>query len=166
VQVLYSTSSRRLRPHGEEARSKIMSVIQCYAGIRYSELARKTNLAHGTLSHHIKMLQRQRRIRVRKNGSSTRLFPESYDDGLCNAIASADHPTTIAIMALLLGHECSYEQIKNTVMKSGSTICEHLKRLHSAGLISRRRVDRVSVYGIRDADKAIMIVNRRYGNWQ
>jgi len=166
MQILCNTISRRLRPQGEEARNIIMSVIQSCAGIRYSELARKTSLAHGALSHHIKMLQRQRRIRVRRDRGSTRFFPESYDDGLCNAIASASHPTTVAIMALLIRHKCNYRQIKSTIMKSGSTVCEHLKRLHSAGLVSRKRTDRILVYGITDADKAIMIMHRRYGNWQ
>lgn len=166
MQVLYNTVSRRLRPHAEEARSRILSVIQSHAGIRYTELAHKTGLAHGTLSHHIKILQRQRRIMVRRGKGSTRLFPERYDDALCNAISFADHPTTIAIMSLLPRHECSFGQIRNTIMKSGSTVCEHLKRLDSAGLVSRRRIDRIWVYGIADPDKAIMIIKRRYGECQ
>lgn len=169
MQTLYTPTilSRRLRPQGEEARNTIMSVIQCHAGIRYSELARKTKMAHGTLSHHTKILRRQKRIRVRRDKRSTWFFPESYDEELCNAIASASHPTTMAVLALLLSQECNYEQIKSTIMKSSSTVSEHLKRLLSAGLVARRKADRISFYRIADADKAIMIMNnRRYVSWQ
>jgi DNA-binding transcriptional ArsR family regulator len=100
-----------------------------------------TNLAHGTLSHHIKILLRQGKIRVRRDSSSTRLFSKDYDDELCNAIASASHPTTLAIMALLMGHEYGYTQIKSALERSASTICGHLRRLRSADIISRKRID-------------------------
>ena len=119
-----------------------------------------TNLAHGTLSHHIKILQRQERIRVRRDSCSTRLFSKDYDDELCNAIASASHPTTLAIMALFIGHEYDYTQIKSALARSASTICEHLRRLRSAGIISRKRIDGVWVYRIKDIDKAALILNR------
>lgn len=162
MQVLYNPISRRLRPQGEETRHTIVSYIQTNAGIRYNELSRGTGLAHGTLSHHIKMLERQKRIVVRRNSGSTRLFPENYDKGLCDALSSVSHPTTIAILTMLFAHECNFNQVKNTITKSNSTVCEHLKRLLSSGLVSRRRVDMIWVYGITDPDKAIMIMNRRY----
>lgn len=164
MQILHSTLSRRLRLQGEERRKRIVSLVQSCAGIRYSELVWKTNLAHGTLSHHIKILERQKRIRVRRDNGSTRFFPDSCDDGLCNAISSASHTTTMTIMALLLRRECSYGQIKNMVRRSGSTVCEHLKRLLSAGLVSRRRVDSIWVYGVTDVNRAIMIMNTRRMN--
>jgi len=161
MQTLAPTLSiRRLRPQGERTRLTIASVIWEVPGIRYRELARTTKLAHGTLSHHIKILQRQRRIIVRRDSGSTRLFPDNYDDALCNAIASASHPTTLAIVTMLLRRECNYWQIKKAIIKADSTICQHLKRLQSAGLVARRRIDRSSVYTITDADKAIMIMNR------
>jgi DNA-binding transcriptional ArsR family regulator len=169
LQSLYTPTivSRRLRPRGEEEINMIMSVIESHAGIRYSELARKTKMAHGTLSHHIKMLLRQKKIRVRRDKQSTWFFPDSYDEELCNAVASASHPTTMAVMALLLRQECNFKQIENIIMKSSSTVSEHLKRLLSVGLVARRRVDRISIYRIADADKAMMIMNnRRYGSWQ
>jgi predicted transcriptional regulator len=58
-------SSRRLRPQAEITRAMIMSLIQSQPGIRYSELVRITRLAHGTLIHNIKILERQRRIRIK-----------------------------------------------------------------------------------------------------
>jgi predicted transcriptional regulator len=120
-----------------------------------------TNLAYGTLSHHIKILQRQGRIRVRRDSSSTRLFPKNYDDELCSAIASVSHPTTLAIMALLMSHEyAGYTQIKTALARSASTICGHLRRLLSSGIISRKRVDGVWIYRIKDVDKAAMVLNR------
>lgn len=107
-----------------------------------------------------RMFERQKRILVRRDSGSTRLFPENYDDELCNALSSVSHPTTMAILTLLFRHECSFNQVKSTVMKSNSTICEHLKRLLSIGLVSRR-VDRIGVYSITDPYKAIMIMDRR-----
>ena len=138
----------------------IASTIQSQAGIRYSELALKTKLAHGTLSHHIKILERQRVIGSRRDEGSTCFFPEGYDDNTCSAIALTSHPTTMAIMSLLLRHECGYPQITHALARSGSTICEHLGRLSSAGITSRRKVDGVWIYGITDAEKAATILNR------
>jgi predicted transcriptional regulator len=168
LQILYNTVSRRLRPQGEETRYRIVCLMQSHAGIRYSQLSRKTGLAHGTLSHHIKILERQKRIVVRRDSGSTRLFPESYDNELGDALSSVSHPTTMAILTLLLRHKCNYSQVKKTIMKSGSTVCKHLKRLLSVGLVSRRKIGRIWVYGITDPDKAIMIMimNRRYRECQ
>jgi predicted transcriptional regulator len=147
-------SSRRLRPEAETTRAMILSPIQSQPGIRYRELVRITKLAHGTLSHNIKMLERQRRIRIRRDRAYTRFFPEGYDNRLCDAIAFTKHPTTVAIMASLLAHECNCHQIKDAVMRSSSTVCEHLKRLSLTGLVSRRRIaSRVWVYAIRDDER-------------
>lgn len=161
MMLLCNTASRRLRPQAEAARIRIVSIIESHTGIRYSELARMTNLADGTLSHHVKILQRQGRIRVRRDSGSTRFFPKNYDDDLANAIASASHPTTLAIIVSLMGHEyAGYTQIKSAVTRSASTICGHLRRLRSAGIISAKRAeDGVWIYRIKDVDKAAMILN-------
>lgn len=140
----------------------ILSVVRSHAGIRYRELARITNLAHGTLSHHINILQRHGRIRVKRDSGSTHLFLKSYDDELCNAIASAGHPTTLAILTLLMRSDgACYAQMKSSVARSASTICEHLKPLRLADIISTKRTeDGVWIYRIKDVDKAAMILNR------
>jgi len=159
-----ASSSRRFRPQAEEARIRIASMIQSQPGIRYRELARETRLAHGTLSHNIEILERQRRIRVRRDRGSTRFFPESYDSRSCDVIACTTDPTTMAVMFSLWGNinGCNYQQIKRAVMKSSSTVCEHLKRLCLAGVVSRRRnADGIWIYGIADIDMAAMIVNAR-----
>jgi predicted transcriptional regulator len=143
------SSSRRLRPHGKIMRAMIVSVIQSRPGIIYRELVRITKLAHGTLSHNVKILERQRRIRIRRDRGSTRFFPDGYDNRLCDAIAFTKHPTTMTIMAslLLAKNERSCHQIKDAVMRSSSTVCEHLKRLFLAGLVSRRMAkNRVSLF--------------------
>lgn len=142
-------SSRRLRSKAEITRTRIESIIQSQPGIRFGELVRMTQLAHGTLSHKIKIHERQRRVRIRRDRGSTHIFPKSYDDKLCIAMVYTRHPTTMAIIALLLANErCNCHQIKKAVMRSSSTICEHLKRLSLAGLVSRRVAKRSWVYGI------------------
>lgn len=159
MRALYDTAQRRLGVQGEESRCIILSAIQSHSGLRYRELARRTGLANGALSHHIKILERQKRIVVKRYKGFTWLFPEDYEGGLCNAISAASHPTTVEIMKLLLRHECNFQEVKDTVMKSRSTICEHLKRLCSVDRVSR--INRVWIYGIADADKAVLIMNRR-----
>ena len=62
------SSLRRLRPHAETRRARIVSIIQSRPGIRYRELVRITKLAHGTLSHNVRILERQKRIRIRRDG--------------------------------------------------------------------------------------------------
>jgi predicted transcriptional regulator len=165
-QVLYNhVSSRRLRSQAEITRTRIESIIESQPGIRFRELVRMTKLAHGTLSHNIKILERQRRIRIRRDRGSTHIFPKSYDDKLCVAIVYTRHPTTMAIIALLLANDCNCHQIKKAVMRSSSTVCEHLKRLSLADLVSRRRMaNRLWVYSITDIEMAVMIMNRRTSN--
>lgn len=141
-----------------------MSYIQSNTGIRYSDLARRTGLAHGTLAHHINILERQKRVIVKRGSKSTWLFLEGCDKDLCRAFISVRHATTAAILTLLMKQECNFNQVKVAVMRSGSTVCEHLKRLHSAGLVSKRRVDRKWVYGVADTEKAVMVMLRRGAN--
>jgi predicted transcriptional regulator len=162
--ICNDVSSGRLRPQAEITRAMIVSLIQSQPGIRYRELVRITKLAHGTLSHNINILERQRKIRIRRDRRCTRFFPDGYDNRLADAIAFTKYPTTMAIMASLLANECNFHQIKDTVMRSSSTVCEHLKRLSLAGLVSRRRrrmANRVWIYAITDVEMAIMIMNRR-----
>lgn len=165
MQALYDVTPRRLRFHGEERRERITSLVQSYMGMRYCELARRTGLAHGTLTHHINILERQKRLIVRRDGRSTWLFPEGLDNDLCRALISGCHDTTVAILALLMKQECSFNQIRAKIGRSGSMVSEHLKRLHSAGLVSKRRVDRRWVYGVADTDKAVIVLLRRGVNW-
>lgn len=139
----------------------IVSVVHSQVGISYRELTRATKLAHGTLSHNIKMLERQKRIRVRRDKGSTRFFPMGYDNRICNVIAITKHPTTMAILVSLMGHEYNCHQIKKAVIRSSSTVSEHLKRLSLAGLVSRRKANRVWIYGTRDVEMAELIMNRR-----
>lgn len=165
MQALYDVTPRRLRFHGEERRDRIMSLVQSYMGMRFSELANRTGFAHGKLTHHMNILERQKRVIVKRSGGSTWFFPEGCDNDLCGAFISSRHTTTLAILALLMKQECNFNQIKKKIMRSGSTVCEHLNRLHSAGLVSKRRVDRKWVYGVADTDKAVMVMLRRGGNW-
>jgi|SRR5581483_705067 len=129
MQTLNTTiSSRRLKPHAETAREMLVSAIESHAGIRYRELTRKTGLTHGVLSNHIKVMERQKRIIVKRNNGATRFFPCWYDDQICNLISNTSHPTTRRIIALLLDKECSHDQIKSAMRKSGSTISVHMKK--------------------------------------
>ena len=160
MQTLNSTiSARRLKPHVEIARVMLVSAIESHAGIRYRELTRKTGLTHGVLSNHIKIMERQKRIIVKRNNGATRFFPRWYDDQICNLISNTSHPTTRGILALLLDKECNHDQIKNAMRRSGSTISVHMKRLDSAGLVSTKRSGRVRIFSISDINKAATILN-------
>ncbi|MDP8888450.1 MAG: hypothetical protein M3M89_02325 [Thermoproteota archaeon] len=47
--VVCNTTSRRLRPEAEQARSRIIAIAQSHAGIRHSELVHMTNLSRMAL---------------------------------------------------------------------------------------------------------------------
>ena len=154
-------STRRLKPQAENARGILVAVIEFQAGIRYRELVRKTGLTHGVLSNHIKIMERQKRIIVKRNNGATRFFPCWYDDDMCNLIANTSHPTTRRIVSLLLNQECSHYQIKTAIGKSGSTISVHMKKLESAGLVSTKKSGRVRIFCISDITKATAVSNGR-----
>ena len=159
-QQAHNSIPRRPKEQGEETRRMILSAIQSCSGLRYSELARMTGLANGTLSHHIKILQIQKQIEVKRYRSSTWLIPENYEESLCNAISAASHATTVEIVKSLLIHEHDFRQLHDTMAKSRSTVFHHLSRLRSGGVVSRRMINRIWIYGIQDADKAVLLINR------
>ena len=75
MQTLNPTiSTRRLKPHAENARGMLVSAFESQAGIRYRELTRKTGLAHGVLSNHIKIMERQKRIIVKRSNGAIRFI--------------------------------------------------------------------------------------------
>jgi predicted transcriptional regulator len=165
-----SSIVKKARRHTEIRRARIVSVIQSRPGIRYRELVPITKLAHGTLNHNIKRLERQRRIRVGNDRDFTCFFPENYDEKFYGAIACVGHCTTTAIMdsSLLLANECNFSQIKKAVTRGSLTICEHLKQLCLAGLVSRRMAkNRAWVYTITDMEMETMIINQTgaSNNW-
>jgi predicted transcriptional regulator len=169
--LLYShMSSRRLRSQAEITRTRIESIIRSQPGVRFRELVHMTKLAHGALRHSIKIFEAQRRIRVISDRGSMRFFPKNYDDKFCSAISCVGHSTTTAIMnSLLLVNECNFSQIKKAVMRSSSTVYEHLKRLCLADLVLKRMAKKqgagLCYNGYGDGDNKIINKIGASNNW-
>lgn len=63
------------RALGHPMRQRLHTVIGARPGVRYRELAEETGLAHGVLTHHLRLLEKTRHIVARRDAGVTRFYP-------------------------------------------------------------------------------------------
>lgn len=68
-------------------RGQIFQIIKDNPGIHYMEIRRRTDLANGTVSHHLRVLEKGGLVRVVHDGTKTRFYdtgekPDEHDYGL------------------------------------------------------------------------------------
>ncbi len=80
---------------------------------------------------------------MRRDGGSTHLFPKSYDES-CAMQLFLQVILRLWLSLLMRGDGACYTQMKSSVARSASTICEHLKHLRSADITSTKRTE----YGV------------------
>jgi predicted transcriptional regulator len=99
----------------------LLADINRIPGIRYRELLQLTGLANGVLTYYLKILERSKQIRVKRQSSNmTRYFPHVFTPKECLIIENNNRL-------------CTFNEIVQYTKRSPSTISWHLKRLKDAG---------------------------------
>jgi predicted transcriptional regulator len=136
-----------------DTKNTLLAYINSIPGIRYRELLRLTGLANGVLTYYLKILERSKQVRVKRQSSSmTRYFPRVFTSRECLIIANVRRDTARQIILCILEHNnrpCTFNDIVQYTKRSPSTISWHLKRLKDAGMVSVRNYHRYQRYKLR-----------------
>ncbi len=123
-------------PRPESRRRMICALVERRPGSNYQDLLRRTGLANGILSHHLRKLEEGGRLRVMRKGRLTWFFPPMSDPGRDGIIISLRKETCRGIILLLLDVEAAtFAEVARAVRKSPATVSYTLKQLVGGGVV-------------------------------
>ena len=133
----------------------ILKLIINFPGIRYNDLARITKFNNGVLSHSLKVLEKNDRIKVSRysNGRTTRYFSPSVPNDDFQIIGYLKKYTSNRIILFLHCNKdaTTFDEIKNYIKKSSSTTSWNLKKLLDDNIITKIEPRKKNhFYAIRD----------------
>jgi DNA-binding transcriptional ArsR family regulator len=118
---------------------ELLELICREPGVRYSELARLTGIAYGTLSFHLSRLVKKGYVKVHKRVGMTRYYPLDVSEDEFALMDMLKNASMRKIILFLIGKEsCTFKEIVDYMGRSPSTISERLGRLKDANLITVR----------------------------
>lgn len=139
----FSLFSRLKTPEllNHPTRSAIMQVVQDSPGIHFKELQRRTQLANGTLRHHVRYMSDAGLMSERRQGGFTCYYPGEHipADTLAAAPVLKSDTARDVLAAIKQRPGTSVAQIARQTGLAGGTIGYHVKRLKDAGLVEGRR---------------------------
>ena len=119
-------------------RQNILDVITNDPGIGFNEIARRTELSNGVVSHHISQLLRDSKIV--KLGVRSKYFHHKIPEKDMKLLIALQNNTNYKIVKFLLKTEfpVSAEGITKEVKRSRSTVSVNLKKLEKMQIIGRK----------------------------
>lgn len=132
----------------------ILRLVQNDPGVGFIDIQKKTGYANGVLSHHLKILEKDDHVRIRRGKRKIWVFPSHLDSENDKIRIYMRKETCKRIIEFLLENdESSFVPIQKAIEKSPSTTSIMLKALvqkdivkktpgfpHSYSLIHRERI--------------------------
>jgi predicted transcriptional regulator len=138
-----------------QKRKQICTIIEENPGYSYCDIQKESGWTNGILSHHIKILERNEYIRIRRENRKTWFFPPDSDpknDFLL--IYSKKETYRKIIMFLLQEKQADFKEIQQNIGKSPSTTSIALSKLIQRNLIKKTQ-DFKKKYELCDYDHAL-----------
>mgnify|MGYP001181162428 CR=1 FL=1 len=123
----------------------ILEVIKNRPGISYNEIARRTKLSNGVVSHHILKLMDGGKI-LKYGKGRPRYFRSETSEKDMQLVAYFHNKTHLKIIQLLIDMKTplKIETISKSIGKSNSTVSISLKKMLSMNLITREILNKNS----------------------
>ena len=131
-------------------------------GIRYRELQRETEIAHGRLEYHLKILEDLKKIKVSRypTRKSTRYYPLERSNDDSRIIEYTQRTGAREIVQLLLHKDqCYFADIVQFTRRVPSTVSYHLSRLKKGGVITSAENGEYMTYSLKNKDKIMRLMN-------
>jgi len=133
---------------------KVLTVILDNPGLCYTEVKHRTGLQNGTLSYHLKNLEEESRILVKRSGKQIWFFhPDIETEFIEPIIHLRKESSRHIILYLLENKSADFKTLCICTKKSPSTTSQTLTILAEHGIIKRNRMDGVS-FEIKNRDIA------------
>jgi len=140
-----------------ETRKKIYLAVKKFAGSHFREIQRKSELAVGSVQHHLHALVKSGLIREVKTGNNIVYFPREFEseNTVLLGLLRQENIRKI-ILFIMMNKDCNHEQIVNYVNLSPSTISWHLKKLQQEGVVKADKQGRKTFYKLTCDEKEIV----------
>ena len=131
---------------------ELIKLIEKNPTIKYNEIMRETGLKNGTLSYHLKKLEENGNVKVKRNLGETRFYPLYMTEDEYIIIKSLRQETPRRILlALLCDEKLSFAEIVKRANKSQSTISIYLSKLIENKIVEANLVDLKKMYHIKNS---------------
>ena len=120
-------------------RKTILDLLNDSPGIGFNEIAKRTNLSNGVLSHYILQLVKEGKI-VKYGKGRAKYFDSKTSEIDMEIISLLRNQTNFEIIELLADNKSplKIEVISKSIRKSKSTVSVNLKKMHNVNLIKRK----------------------------
>ena len=146
------------------ARKRIYDFILSSPGCHLREIQRRLGIPLGTLEYHLKYLVDREFVNVREEGGYKRYYPvgtmRTVDKSILS-ILRQDIPRRL-VMHLLLHPNSRFGELAAEFDIAPSTLSFHLSKLLRAGIVTRTRSGRESIYRVeREHEVAMVLIAHR-----
>lgn len=141
-----------------------MCMIRDNPGIQFRELMRSTGLTNGTLSNHLRTIEKSGTVAVERFPRRTHYYPlglSNRESAACKYLRRSTHKRLILIM-MQHPNGLLFDQIASLAGRSQSTVSICLSHLIRDGVILRRFVNRKVVYTVQDRKMVDGLVDEYY----
>ena len=128
--------------------------------MRYSEIKRNTGFSNGTLSHHIKYMEKNDNVRIRRSKKLLYVFPLNSDPHDDRFVISLRKETCKRIVVYLLAKKSArFNEITDAVKKSPGTVSVTLKQLTN-NMLTKKVSGFKTTYELYDPTKTFEILQK------
>lgn len=129
---------KRISPNPELKRRVICMSVEKNPGFNYQDLLRDTGFANGILSHHLRKLEMEGLLRVKRRGRLTWFFPPNSDPCRDDLIINLRKETCKNLLIFLLEKKlATFVEIAQAIHKSPATVSYTLKQLIEGNVVKK-----------------------------
>ncbi|MCV0372396.1 MAG: winged helix-turn-helix transcriptional regulator [Nitrosarchaeum sp.] len=143
-----------------EKRKKILKIIIENPGAGFLDIQKNTGYGHGNLSHHLKTLEQEGSIRIRREKRKVWVFDSASDPNYDRFWMFLRKETCKKILIFLLEERfASFAHIRDAIKKSPGTTSTTIKTLMEKKLI-KKIPGFPDIYTLEDYEKTKKIIDR------
>ncbi|CAD6514444.1 Transcriptional regulator, TrmB [metagenome] len=143
----------------DQKRKQIRTIIEENHGYSYCDVQKQSGLVNGILSHHIKILEKNKQIRIRRENRKTWFFPfESDPENDFLLIYSKKERYRKVIKLLIEKNQLDFQEIQQSIGKSPSTTSLTLSNLIQRHIIKKTN-DFKKKYELCDYNKTLELLS-------
>lgn len=137
-----------------ERRRRVYQFIRSHPGLHLRALEKRLDISLGDLRYHLDYLEKKRMITSRSDGYRKTYFSARdvyLQDRDTLALLRQEAPRRI-ILHLLMSENSTFEELREVLGVSKSTLSFHLKKLTSKGLVVTTRDEVRNIYSLPDKE--------------
>lgn len=143
-----------------ERRRELYQMIVAHPGLHLRELDRRLGIGLGDLRYHLKQLEDAELVTSKEDGYRKTFFPVrgfSYPDAALVGLLRQEGPRKI-LLVLLERRETGFQDLREALRVSKSTLYFHLDKLVNAAIVVASRVEGRAKYRLVDPNHVAQVL--------